>query len=565
LNNNNNISPLKRLFYLLNQDKSEINKVYVYSILQGIIYLLIPLSVQKIIEFIQSGQITTSWIVLVALTSFGLILYSLMKVFQLRILENLKQKIFTRASFEFAFKIPRFKYDLIRNKYLPEHINRFFDVVTLQKVLPKILIDFTVAIVQLLFGLILLSFYHPFFILYDVLMLIFVYLIYRYFAKKGLEENLLVSKYKYRMAYWLQELGRVYLAFKYASNSNFNLINTDAINKKYINSREKYFNTLLIQYSFFLLFNVITIIGLLAVGGYLVINQKMNIGQFVAAEIIIILLLNSVEKIIFTLESAFDLFTSLEKISSVTDIPMDKDRGVNLKDTKAIKIEYHKLYYQYPNTTSFQLYEINTTINPNEIVGIYGSKNSGKTTFVNILSGLLTPTQGDILYNNYSVKEINPESLHKLIGYCSAENLLFEGTILDNITLGRENIKIEDVNTVVNKLNLSDFIENCKNGLHTVIKPNINEVPYNIIVKILLARATVINPRLLIIDEIFDHIVPEDINEIIAFLTDKSNPWTLVLVSKAPKMLSKADKIIWLEKGEIKGEYKFDELQKLIA
>ena len=189
MNNNNNISPLKRLFYLLNQDKSEINKVYVYSILQGIIYLLIPLSVQKIIEFIQSGQITTSWIVLVALTSFGLILYSLMKVFQLRILENLKQKIFTRASFEFAFKIPRFKYDLIRNKYLPEHINRFFDVVTLQKVLPKILIDFTVAIVQLLFGLILLSFYHPFFILYDVLMLIFVYLIYRYFAKKGLEVN----------------------------------------------------------------------------------------------------------------------------------------------------------------------------------------------------------------------------------------------------------------------------------------------------------------------------------------------------------------------------------------
>jgi ABC-type bacteriocin/lantibiotic exporter with double-glycine peptidase domain len=488
-----------------------------------------------------------------------------MKIFQLRILENLKQKIFTRASFEFAFKIPRFKYDLIRNKYLPEHINRFFDVITLQKVLPKILIDFTVAIVQLLFGLILLSFYHPFFILYDVLMLIFIYLIYRYFAQKGLEENLLVSKYKYKMAYWLQELGRVYLAFKYASNSNFNLINTNEINKKYIKSREKYFNTLLIQYSFFLLFNVITIIGLLAVGGYLVINQKMNIGQFVAAEIIIILLLNSVEKIIFTLESAFDLFTSLEKISTVTDISLDKDTGINLNDAEAIKIEYHKLFYKYPNTVNFQLHDINTTIHPKQIVGIYGSKNSGKTTFVNILSGLLTPTQGDILYNNFSIKELNPESLHKLIGYCSAENLLFEGTILDNITLGRENIKIEDVNTVIYKLNLSEYIENCKEGLQTIIKPNINEIPYNIIVKILLARATVIKPRLLIIDEIFDHIVPEDIHEIIEFLTNRDNPWTLVLVSKSTKMLSKTDKIIWLEKGEIKGEYKYKELEKYIA
>ncbi|RMG79895.1 MAG: ATP-binding cassette domain-containing protein, partial [Bacteroidetes bacterium] len=343
-----------------------------------------------------------------------------------------------------------------------------------------ILIDFTVAAVQLLFGLILLSLYHPFFIFYDVLMIGFLYLIYRYFAKKGLERNLEVSKFKYKMVFWLQELGRVYLGFKYAVNSNLNLVNTDKISKNYIEAREKYFNTLLVQYAFFLMFNILAVLGLLAVGGYLVVYQKMNLGQFVAAEIIIILLLNAVEKIIFTLESAYDLFTSLEKVSDVVDIEIDSNTGVTLPPDEPLGIVCHKMYFKYTNADDYQLKNINLEILPKTKVGIYGRKNSGKTTFVNIVSGLLEPTMGDIKYNDYSVKELNPESLHSVIGYASADNYLFEGSIIENITMGRANITIDDVNRVVKGLNLEDFVEANKKGLNTMIYPTLNYLPSDI-------------------------------------------------------------------------------------
>jgi ABC-type multidrug transport system fused ATPase/permease subunit len=209
------------------------------------------------------------------------------------------------------------------------------------------------------------------------------------------------------------------------------------------------------------------------------------------------------------------------------------------------------MYFKYNGVDDYQLKNINLEILPKSKVGIYGRKNSGKTTFVNIVSGLLEPTMGDIKYNGYSIKELNPESLHSVIGYASADNYLFEGTIMENITLGRENVTIDDVNRVIKGLNLEEFIESNKQGLNTVISPTLNYLPSNITIKLLLARATVINPLLLIIDEIFDQIVPEDIDVLIEFLTNKENRWTLIAVTKNKKVLQSLDEVYLFDNGRI--------------
>ena len=203
---NNKATPLSRFWLLLKPDKKEIKNVYIYSVFNGLVNLSLPLGIQAIINLIQGGSLSTSWIVLVFFVILGITISGVLQIQQLKITEYLQQKIFTRAAFEFAYRIPRIKLEAIYNYYAPELMNRFFDVTALQKGLSKILIDFSTASIQILFGLVLLSLYHPFFIVYSLVLIILVYAIFKLTSKKGLTTSMNESKYKYKVVHWQEQV-----------------------------------------------------------------------------------------------------------------------------------------------------------------------------------------------------------------------------------------------------------------------------------------------------------------------------------------------------------------------
>ena len=271
-----NITPLRRFFNLLKVDKQEIISIYVYALFNGIVTLSLPLGIQAIINLISGGQVSTSWIILVIFVIAGVALTGVMQIMQLTISENLQQKLFTRSAFEFAYRIPRMKLEAVDKFYIPELVNRFFDTFSVQKGLSKILMDFSSASLQVLFGLILLSLYHPFFILFSVVLVVIVYLIFKLTAAQGLTTSLAESKRKYEVAHWLEELARTMETFKLAGTSTLPLSKTDEVVEKYLISRKAHFRTLLIQYINLVGFKVIIAAGLLLIGGLLVINQQMK-------------------------------------------------------------------------------------------------------------------------------------------------------------------------------------------------------------------------------------------------------------------------------------------------
>ena len=191
------LTPVQRFWRLLAPDKREVRNVYVYALFAGLVNLSLPLGIQAIINLIQGGRVSTAWLVLVFVVVFGIAVVGILQVQQMRIVENLQQRIFSRAAFEFAYRIPRIRTDVIYNHYGPELMNRFFDVLTVQKGLSKILIDFSVASLQVILGLVLLSLYHPFFIAFGVVLVALVGLIFLFTAKRGLTTSLQESKYKY--------------------------------------------------------------------------------------------------------------------------------------------------------------------------------------------------------------------------------------------------------------------------------------------------------------------------------------------------------------------------------
>ena len=202
------MTPLKRFYSLLRLDRKDVLQIIFYAIFSGLISLSLPLGIQAIINFIQSGRISTSWIVLIVLVVLGVIFVGILSLMQLRITENLQQKLFVRSSFEFAYRLPKIKFEEIYSTYPPELANRFFDTLTIQKGTSKLLIDFSAALLQIAFGIILLSFYHPFFIVFGFFLAILLYSIFKFSYHQGLDSSLKESKYKYKVAGWLQEIAR---------------------------------------------------------------------------------------------------------------------------------------------------------------------------------------------------------------------------------------------------------------------------------------------------------------------------------------------------------------------
>jgi ABC-type bacteriocin/lantibiotic exporter with double-glycine peptidase domain len=547
------LTPIKRFWRLLHPDRKEIRNIYVYAVFNGLIHLSLPLGIQAIVNLIQGGQVSTAWVVLVSVVVLGVTATGMLQIAQLRITENLQQKIFARSAFEFAFRIPKVKMEAIYKHYAPELMNRFFDTLTVQKGLSKILIDFSTAMLQVVFGLILLSFYHPFFILFSLILIILVYAIFRSTGKSGLETSLTESKYKYRVAHWLEELARTATTFKLAGKTEFPLQKMDKEVGDYLTARESHFSILVKQYSLMVVFKAVIAAGLLAMGGILVMQQSMNIGQFVAAEIIILLVMGSVEKLVMSMESIYDVLTALEKIGQVTDLELERTEGVEQicsADEKGMKVELNQVDFIYPDGDKKILNGVSLNVSAGEKVVISGANGSGKSTLLQIIAGLYNVSSGSLSYNGLPVGNLHLLTFRSEIGDCLTHEQLFDGTVFDNISMGRPGATLENVRWAVSNLKLEEFVQQLPNGYNTPIDPQGRRLPRSVIQKLLLARSIADQPKLLLLEDALEHLDEIEKQSIVDFLISKENKWTIIAVSDCNYLHSKADRVIQMKNGQ---------------
>ncbi|MEM6803350.1 MAG: ATP-binding cassette domain-containing protein, partial [Bacteroidota bacterium] len=460
-----------------------------------------------------------------------------------------------RAAFEFAYRVPRIRMETLYKHYAPELMNRFFDTITLQKGMSKILIDFSTAVIQLVFGLLLLSFYNSFFILFSFGLLVLVYAIFLNLGRRGLDTSLKESKYKYKVAHWLEELARTNTTFRLAGRTDLPLQRTDDEVGNYLQARNAHFKIIVSQYSWMVVFKVLMAMGLLAIGGILVMNQEMNIGQFVAAEIIILLIMGSVEKMILSLETIYDILTSLEKIGQVTDLEMEQKEGIELLDAcgdGGIEINLEKVSFSYPNYPRNTLDNLNLRISAGEKVLVAGPNGAGKSTLLQIIAGLYDVQDGSISFNGLPKGNLTMDSLRDLTGdFLEDEQQVFQGTILENISVGREMAGFERVKWAANAMGLEEFIRSQPKGYDTVLDPSGKKLSRGISERLLLARAIAHRPRILLLENSLEHVDVLERKKIIDFLTSPENTWTLIAVSSDPYFAQKLDRILIMEDGRI--------------
>lgn len=545
------LTPLRRFARFLNEEKKEVYAIYFYAILNGVVSLSLPLGIQAILNFILGGRISTSWILLVVVVGAGISFGGFLQISQLYLTEKLQQRIFTKAGFGFAYRLPRLKLDDLHDKHAPDLVNRFFDAINLQKGMAKILIDFSAASIQVVFGLMLLAFYHPFFIIFGFVLILLLILIFYFTSPQGMETSLKESTSKYKVAYWLEEIGRTMATFKLAGNSKLPFMRVDKLLQSYVEFRNKHFAILIFQYKILIAFKVLIVCSLLVAGSLLLINNEISIGQFVAAEIIIVLVVNSVEKLILTLETVYDTLTATEKIGQILDLPVEKIEGTDeslTSEFQGLEFKIKNVTYQSRDRQFKILDDVSLELSTGEKVILTGTSGSGKSTIMYLLAGLYSEYTGKILVNGLPIETMNLDKFRSFIGDSLTHQSIFHGTIYENITLGKD-VDDKQIREIIDLVGLKNYIYALPDDLETGLMPEGKGLSKKVISKIIMARCLAGSPKALILEDLFSYF-DDDIKVRVGDYIMKG-PWTTVMVSDDVELMKKSPRIIELKDGKI--------------
>ena len=555
------LTPWQRLGQLLHSERRDIELIYLYAVLVGLFGLTVPLAVQGITQLVQGGLVLQPVVLLILFAIVGTLATGAIGLLQESVVETIQQRIFARLAFEFTYLVPRIQFEAAQSSNLPLQMNRFFEAVLIQKALAKLLLDVPTATLQVLFGVLLLSFYNPSFIVFSLVLVLGVYMIFRLTFPRGLETSIMESKFKYNALEWLQAMARSIAAFKFSTRSTLPLEVMDGHVANYLKYRRKHFRVLVTQSLSMIAFKTLLTGALLILGTTLVVNRSLTLGQFVAAELVIVTVLAGIEKLIRSLATIYDVLTSVDKIGHVMDLPVEEIHGLQLGVSPlGLAVVARGLSFTYPDQLAPTLIDIDLEIRPGDRIAITGVDGSGQTTLLRVLGALHDGFVGTLTYDGVTLRSMNRAALREQIGQVLATTDLFDGTIEDNISVGRRFVDRAAVLKALRDVDVDDVVQSMPNGIHTTVTNGGANLSSAVASKLLVAQGMVGQPRLLLLDDFFQNLDDAYRTRLIRLLADRATPHTVIAVSHDPEFLSACDLIIVMDGGRIREQGTYAEL-----
>lgn len=561
-------NPLPRIVKLIAADRTDLIVLLGYTIFAALLALVVPLASQSLVNTIAAGVMMQQLIALSILMLIVLVFVAVLRGLQLILIETLQQRIFARTAFSVTHNLLGAAPFDRRHVYPPELLNRFFDVVNLQKAWEKILSDGPSSTVTLIVGLIMLAFYHPFMLVFDVLVIVFLLVAALGLTRGALRTSMEESSHKYALAQWLQDLARSQTLVRQHSLSPFWQQRTDDLIYNYLNARQRHFSILFRVFGSHLAFYVIAAVGVLAIGGTLVIQRQMTLGQLVASEIVVISVLSAVDKLINMFDTVYDLMTALEKIGVITDLPKAQPAGAVVRPVPtAAEMAMAGGTYTVPllalrsidlkgSGGKSRLSGINLTMNPGDRLAIVGEPNCGKTSLSHVIGGIEYPSSGLCQLFGVDVREVDLLQWHQQISCVGQDCMLFTGTLADNLFMGREDkLNPAFVHQVMELTGLAESLKDFRNGLLTPVLSEGQNLPLSIKSQVLVAQALLQQPCVLVLDEILDGMPitmrPELIRRLTSVCGTPGFEWALIVTTEEPEVALSCGHYAYMDHGKI--------------
>lgn len=536
------LKPLARTLLVLRAEWSDIWVVLVFALLSGILALATPMAVQTMVSLVAFGHFLQPVIVLSLMLLALMVFWASLRIWEVYILEILQRRLFARVAHDLSYRLPRVRQEALDGSYGPELTNRFFDVLTLQKVTAQFLLDAVDIAMVSIIGMAVLAVYHPLLLGLDLMLLSSIAFVIFGLGIGGVRTSIQESKYKYYTAAWLEEITRCPLTFKLDNASEFVAEKAEHHVSGYLESRRLHFRVLFRQIAFALTLHAMAGSVLLGVGGWLVIRGQLTLGQLVAAEMIVAIVVNAFTKMGKHLEAYYDLMAGIDKLGLLFDLPLESQEGLmRLPDNRPAAMEARNVSFHYDPSREI-LREQCFTIRSGERVAITGPAGCGKSTLADILYGLRQPSQGQVLLDRHDMRDVRPDVWRRHVMLLRAPEV-FQGTVTENVHLQHPDIDVRSVRAACEQLGLLEA-NVLHDGLETELSSTGAPLSDSQVRRLALARALVHRPRLLIIDGLLDPL-PEDILEpVLDQLFDPSQPWTLAVISSRSSILRRCDRRI---------------------
>lgn len=533
------VSPLIRLRGWLKAEKTDLWVAVIYSIAIGLLSLVLPIAVQSLVNTVAFGTVLQPLAVLTLIVLGGLGFSTVLQAMRTYVVEIIQRRIFVRVSTDAVYRLLRARVDAFDHHHGPELVNRFLEVVTVQKSGAMLLIDGLSIFMQMVSGMLLLAVYHPWLLAYDVVLVICIYIVIFPMSKGAIPTSIKESKAKYELVAWLEEVARFPITFKSLEGARYAVQRTDALVGEYLSYRGKHFRILLRQIVGSLTLHAIASSVLLGVGGLLVINRQLTLGQLIAAELIVTVVVSGFSKFGKQLETFYDLTAAVDKLGYLTDLPLEKSGSEILDHSdRPASAEFKGVSFAYGNCQVLK--EVQWKVAAGSRIAITGT---GKSTFFDILSGLRQPQFGNVEIDSHDLRDLRlPELRAQLSLIRDAE--IFHGSVSDNLRLANPDVSTGRMREALAAIGLLDEIQALPEGIHTELQTGGAPLTPGQVSRLMIARAALARPRILILDGCLDPIdSPAQRAEILDFLFARHQPWTLLIATRERDALERCDAV----------------------
>jgi putative ABC transport system ATP-binding protein len=527
---------LRQLGLLVRLERKMLGIIASYAVAIGLFLLCVPIAVQELVSTFSFAIEPIMIFTLAAIVGLALTGAAAFRVLQARAVETLQQRIYTRIVLAFTDTLPR----LQEESFLPQHANRFAEADLLTRALVAMVADlFTVAVVGSI-GMSLLVFFHPYFLLYNVTLIGGFVVLLTVFGREGFLITLKMSRLNYEIYHWIQNIAANLPHLRAAGESPYLMRRTDELTQAYVRVRQRRSDLLTgRQYKAAALWLVLGHAGMIATAGMLVSTGQLTVGQFAAAELIAGNLLLNMDTLARRMVHMFFAFVSFRELDAFFSLPQDRSGHKSIVPfddfgLAGIRVSAKNLSFRYPDGPPlFEHFDLDVA--PGEKVQVLCQTNTQKTALAKTLAGLLAPSTGVVLYNDMNLVEVNLRSIdHRRSLMLDSHPTLLEGTIEDNITLGRPSIRYEDMHWALQFVELDHEIDALPDGLSTQVTGHTGQFTLSQTLRLLLARAIVTRPYVLIVDGTLHSIVPSIRETILRRLSSKDEPWSIIFVSNDP-------------------------------
>ena len=332
---------------------------------------------------------------------------------------------------------------------------------------------------------------------------------------------------KYRVVHWLQDVLASPSIFKTGGGESLAIQRANQLTADYLNARRRQFNVVIRQSAFAIALQVLASTVVLGLGGWLVIKEQLTLGQLVASELVVTIVVGAFAKAGKSLEKFYDLMAGVDKVGHLIDIPADPPQLIGALPDLPLDVRWSDMIFQRPTS---QTRVSAAAFAAGSRVAIVGDDVDGISDLARTLAGLLKPTAGVAQIGEFDATQVALVDRGQLVGF-AGDKSVFRGTLRENVDLGRSSVGTQRVREVLAASGLADTVLKLKDGLQTELQTGGYPLSSSQVALLAVARAIAARPKLLVIDRLLDELAPDVREQIWDTLTGNGATWTLIVAT----------------------------------